>query len=432
MKITSNDHFTNKFANPFVLQPSPLTILNDKLKSEDLIDPLSLATGNGYQKLPFRSPATLSTLDNDVVDHQLASKLNRMYTQSPQLPRKTYELTANVDNLQHQSPQINHHIGNQSPYLQRKFAPSEVDYTNNYSPYKPLPQQHQQNTFSPVIRKRYQEGHLVSEDLEFRILHGNTSPIVLQRFYHQQNQLKDQKEEDQLRAIRMQSSSPNPYNHSSIPVKSGSPLPNPRYQHRQPQMIHRNMLHHPEPAYNASHNIYESQIPQLQSRMAAHGNGSIPSRHQQQPMYDNLGHRAQLACPSSPQLDRLRANLEKPNFYERHQKLPVEIESTYQLEMSKSQLQSNGSFLDKNKDKGMCWCHKWDSPASSLMLWPFLKIIFMLIFILFIFPAFVPATSIPHQNKPSMLCPKTCLHPHKQSFTLTLDNILIEMIGKTS
>lgn len=369
MKTTSNDHLTNKFTNPFVLQPSPLTILNDKLKSEDFIDPLTLATGNGYQKLPFHSPAAHSTLDNDVVDHQLASKLNRMYTQSPHLPRKAYDF----NNLQHQSPspQVNHHIGNQSPYLQRKFPPSDVDYTNNYSPYKSLPQQHQQNTFSPVIRKRYQEGHLVSEDLEFRILHGNTSPIVLQRFYHQQNQLKDQKEEDQLRAIRMQSSSPNPYNHSSIPVKSGSPLPNPRYQHRQHQMMHRNMLHHPEPTYNASHNIYESQIP----RMTANGNGSIPFRHQQQqqqqqPMYDNLGHRAQLACPSSPQLDRLRANLEKPNFYERHQKLPVEIESSYQLEMTKNQLQNNGSFLDKNKDKGTCRCRNTVrlSRLSSLML----------------------------------------------------------------
>lgn len=429
MKITSNDHLTNKFTNPFVLQPSPLTILNDQLKSEDLIDPLNHATG--YQKLPFRSPASHSTLDNDVVDHHLASKLNRMYTQSPQLPRKTYEFNSNMNNFQHQSPPIHQHMGSQSPFLQRKFPPNEVDYTNNYSPYKPLPQQHQQNTFSPVIRKRYQEGHLVSEDLEFRILHGNTSPIVLQRFYHQQNQLKDQKEEDQLRAIRMQSSSPNTqYKHSSIPVKSGSPLPNPRYQYRQqPQMMHRNMLHHPEQTYNASHNIYESQIPQLQSRVATNGNGSIPFRHQQQqPMYDNLGHRGQLACPSSPQLDRLRANLEKPNFYERHQKLPVEIESSYQLEMSKNQLQSNGSFLDKNKDKGMCRCRNSRCSANASLVF---QDYFYANFIFFIFPALSPLHPSCIKNKPSLnvFCLKTCLHPHNQSFTLTLDNILIKMIG---
>lgn len=340
---------------------SPMTILSDQLKNDDLIDSLTQhangATGNGYQKLAFRSPAPRTIIDNDVVDHHLTAKLNHLYTQSPQMPRKTYEFSPNMNNL-HQSPQHHHPVGNQSPYLQRKFGANDGDYANHYTPYKPLPQQ---STFSPVIRKRYQEGHLVSEDLEFRILHGNTSPIVLQRFYHQQNQFKDQKEEDQLRAIRLQSSSPNPYK-SSIPVKSNSPLPTSRLQHQQAhaQMLQRNILQQNE-SYNASQKIYESHIPQLQTRTMANGNGSVPYRHHQppqqqfqQPMYDNLGHRGHIPCPSSPQLDRLRANLEKPNFYERHQKLPVEIESSYQLEMNKNQLHTNGAFIsDKNKDKGM-------------------------------------------------------------------------------
>lgn len=398
---------TNNFSNPFMAQPS-MTILSEQMKRDDLAELNGAMLGNGYQKLPFHLPPS-STYDTDAVDHQLTAKLNRMlYTQSPQLPRKTYEFNANTANIiqqtnipsqlsqqptqlhhqplqihppqqplqmqfhqpshvnpphLHQAPQL-HHIGNQSPYMARKFAHNEPEYGTHYSPYKPLPlpqQQQPQSTFSPVIRKRYQEGHLVSEDLEFRILHGNTSPIVLQRFYHQQNQLKDQKEEDQLRAIRMQSSSPNPFK-SSIPVRNdGSPLLNPRFQHQQAQMLQRNVLHH-EPTYNASHKIHESHIPQLQSRMVANGNG-IPFRHQHQqqqpmpqhhpyqPMYDNVAHRAQIACPGSPQLDRLRANLEKPNFYERHQKLPVEIES-YQLDSSMNQ--SNGLNMDsKNKDKGM-------------------------------------------------------------------------------
>lgn len=354
MNSSSNDHYTNNFTNPFILHQPTLTILSEQMKKEDRNDPLNQlgigngATGNGYQKLPFRSPAVV---DNDLVDYHMTSQLNRMYTQSPQLPRKTYEFNSNMNNL-NPSPQLH-----QSPYMQRKFPQPEQDYGNHYSPYKPLPQQ-PPTTFSPVIRKRYQEGHLVSEDLEFRILHGNTSPIVLQRFYHQQNQLKDQKEEDQLRAIRMQSSSPNPFA-SSIPVKAGgSPLPHSRFQHKPAQqMLHRSVLHHQEPTYNASHKIYESHIPQLQSRMVANGNGSVPYRHhqQQQQMYDNVAHRAQLACPSSPQLDRLRASLEKPNFYERHQKLPVEIESNYQLESSMNQ--NNGAFIsDKNKEKGETCC----------------------------------------------------------------------------
>lgn len=349
----STDYKANAFTNPFTAtaaEIATLTILSEQMKHEDLNEPIN-QHANGYQKLPFRSPA-----DTDLVDHHLTPRLNRMYTQSPQLPRKTYEFSPNM-NHNHPAPQLHHHHGTQSPYMPRKFPPNETDYANPYNPYKPLPQ----STFSPVIRKRYQEGHLVSEDLEFRILHGNTSPIVLQRFYHQQNQFKDQKEEDQLRAIRMQSSSPNPFKNapSGIPVKSGSPLLQPRYQHHhQPApMMQRNVLHQHHTEY-ASHHVYESNIPQLQARMMSNGNGSIPYRlHQQQhqPMYDNLTHRGQPVCPSSPQLDRLRANLEKPNFYERNQKLPVEIESSYQLEMSKrDQLHNNGVLIGENKakDKG--------------------------------------------------------------------------------
>lgn len=341
------------FNNPFSVAPiSSLTVIGDQYKTEPL--DLPQVAGNGYQKLPpYCSPVPMhSMIDHDAVDHHLASKLNRMlYTQSPQLPRKTYDLFSNT---------IVPHIGSQSPFMPRKFPANETDYGGNYNPnpYKPL-QQQPSSTFSPVIRKRYQEGHLVSEDLEFRILHGNTSPIVLQRFYHQQNQLKDQKEADELRAIRLQSASPNPYKstQSSIPVKSNSPLPSLRYQ--QHHQMPRNNLQNYEPL-PASQRIYESQIPQFQSRMVSNGNGTIqnnmyrqyhqPPQHQQ-PMYDNI--RAQMACPGSPQLDRLRANLEKPNFYERHQKLPVEIDNPYQqMEMNKNQ--NNGLIGDnnKNKDKG--------------------------------------------------------------------------------
>lgn len=361
LKSTSNDYHSN---NPFTAQSQNLTILSEQMKKDDRTDPLSQlgngATGNGYQKLPFRSVTPHSLVDNDVVDYHLTSQINRLYTQSPQLPRKTYEFNSNMNNSINPSPPPHQLIASQSPYMQRKF-PNEKDYGTHYSPYKSLPPQQQPTTFSPVIRKRYQEGHLVSEDLEFRILHGNTSPIVLQRFYHQQNQLKDQKEEDQLRAMRMQSASPNQFRGtpSSIPLKSGSPLHSTRFQHQPAQqMLNRNVFHHhQEPTYNASHKIYESHIPQLQSRVMSNGNGTVPYRHyqqqqNQQPMYDNVTYRAQLACPSSPQLDRLRANLEKPNFYERNQKLPVDIENSFQLDSSMNQ--SNGAFIsDKNKDKGM-------------------------------------------------------------------------------
>lgn len=332
--LAGND-FSKIFSNPFSSASThPISTL--------AIEPsfLQQPPGNGYQKLPaYCPPALLHTMiENDAVDNSLALKLNRMlHTQSPQLPRKIYEPTpSNVPFL-----------GNQSPYMQQKFQPDEGDY----NPYKPLPQP-PSSTFSPVIRKRYQEGHLVSEDLEFRILHGNTSPIVLQRFYHQQNQFKDQKKEaDELRAIRLQSASPNPFKNtqSSIPVKSSSPLPQRYQQHQIPRGNMQNFDHLPTTFNATSQRIYESHIPQLQSRTISNGNGTIQNHYRHQPMYDNV--RAQIPCPGSPQLDRLRANLEKPNFYERHQKLPVEIESSYQ-QMEANRNQSTGINSEKNKDKG--------------------------------------------------------------------------------
>lgn len=383
---------TKSYTNPFTMTATAttnLTILSEQLKNNDFDDaPKQSNNGNGYQQhMTYRPPAP-QPIDDENIGAHLASKMHRLYTQSPQLPRRTYEFNSASGQVSQVPVPIQHHAPvntNQSPYMPRKFTSDEADFGNHYSPYQPLPptqQQIQQSTFSPVIRKRYQEGQLVAEDLEFRILHGNTSPIVLQRFYHQQNQLRDQKEEE-LRNSRMtNSSSPNPYRNvqqpSGIPIKSGSPLPL-RYQPSPTLMHNRNAYHHPEPIYNASHHQnYElmqhhhhqqqhlQQLPhqQIQTKLA-NGNGSIPFHihqqnlhHQKQPsIYDNLNHqRAPMPCPGSPQLDRLRMNLEKPNFYERHQKLPVEIESNYQMmERNASPAQQSngvGSIGDKNKEKG--------------------------------------------------------------------------------
>lgn len=246
---------------------------------------------------------------------------------------------------------------------------------------------------SPVIRKRYQKGNLIAEDLQYRHLHGNTSPIVLQRFYHQQNQFRDQKEEES-RALRV-SSPPtgNPFrNHQSgiasgIPIKSGnSPnLNNLRYiQHHQQQSPARpsgtgmynyqrqqQYQHQQEPIYQQQplpSQIYESHIPLLQSKHN-NGNGQMHHHQQQQPLpqqqqhlhhhqqqlqYDPIN-RAPLQCPNSPQLDRLRASLEKPNFYERNQKLPIEVESSYGLDQSTIS-NNNGVNVDKHKERGKCFC----------------------------------------------------------------------------
>jgi hypothetical protein len=180
---------------------------------------------------------------------------------------------------------------------------------------------------------------MVAEDLEFRILHGNTSPIVLQRFYHQQKQFRDQNQEE-LRAMQ-KAALPNAHNNSHhtnpfeshIPIARNSPS---TYYNKYGSSPARNVNHF------ESNNYYNNASPQHHDNFAPR-NGSIPYKvhvnnspihnsqyhhhqHQQQqpPQIPMRYDRPPIPCPSSPQLDRLRANLEKPNFYERHQ-LPVEV-----------------------------------------------------------------------------------------------------------
>ncbi|XP_050100502.1 dual specificity mitogen-activated protein kinase kinase hemipterous-like isoform X2 [Anopheles aquasalis] len=60
--------------------------------------------------------------------------------------------------------------------------------TNGSNPSSPL----------PVLRKaQHDTGTTTQDDTQYKHLHGNTSPIVLQRFYHQQNQLYEQQREAQ-------------------------------------------------------------------------------------------------------------------------------------------------------------------------------------------------------------------------------------------
>lgn len=266
--------------------------------------------GNGhYQKL------VTNKFNNDSsIDYELLSKFNRMHTQSPQLPRKNYATLRNLNN----SPPS--YMPQGSPLLQQKLM-MKTDENLHYNSYKPPAQM---STYSPVVKKRYgTDGVMVAEDLEFRILHGNTSPIVLQRFYHQQNQLRDQKIEEQMRAMKDNAPSTNPFEHHA---QSNIPLANNSYSRYQSS---------PTPQ---RHNFYElnymnntspqnSYVPQHSRN--TNGNSMIPSyRHHVNQMdvqhmkHENLA----LRPPSSPQLDRLRVNLEKPNFYERHQLLPVEVQ----------------------------------------------------------------------------------------------------------
>lgn len=361
---TTSNLYSESSSTLFQHQQPQMSIYNNsnkQLMSDDAFaNDLDFRSENVHQKM--------SLTQDYSAEEELILKLNRMHTQSPQLPRKTYA-SLNTNSPHFLPPSSI--AAQESPRLQSKFQ-HHPDYHNQhyqqYQPhhaYKPLPQ----STFSPVVKKRYGvDGNMV-EDLEFRILHGNTSPIVLQRFYHQQKQFRDQNQEE-LRAMQTtalpSTTNTNPFN-SHIPIarNTNSPM---YYNNRYGSSPARN--HHESNYYNNAspqhHNNYISR----------NGNGTIPYRHhmnsspmhsstqyqqhqqqQQQPQHHNYHQAPQLPtrydrppipCPSSPQFDRLRANLEKPNFYERHQ-LPVEIHLKETITSSST---SNGVSTNE-KSKGM-------------------------------------------------------------------------------
>lgn len=360
---TNNIFMDSTNTTIFQQQPPQMSIFNNKqLISDDVIaSNLDFrGTGNGYQKLP--------TAQNDYgADEDLVVKLNRMHTQSPQLPRKTY--TSLNTNSPHFLPPSSI-AAHESPRLQSKFhhpqQQQQPEYHNHYQQYqplhayKPLPQ----STFSPVVKKRYGvDGNMVSEDIEFRILHGNTSPIVLQRFYHQQKQFRDQNQEE-LRAMQTAAlpsatiSNTNPFN-SHIPIARNTNSPS--------SMFYNNRYGSSSPARNQyESNYYNNASPQHHNNYTPRNNGngsSIPYRQHlnNSPMHSSSQYQPQpqqqlpmrydrppIPCPNSPQLDRLRVNLEKPNFYERHQ-LPAEVHLKESITSSST---SNGVTANE-KSKGM-------------------------------------------------------------------------------
>lgn len=259
-------------------QPQQSSILNNsQIMSDDVMaNCLDFRTGNGYQKLTT-APTTHDFAH--AAEEELRAKFNRMHTQSPQLPRKTYA-TLNTNSTHYLPPSSTLIAPPESPRLQSKFQhhnhqQQQPDYHNHYqqytpqhihNAYKPLPQ----STFSPVVKKRFGvDGNMVAEDLEFRILHGNTSPIVLQRFYHQQKQFRDQNQEE-LRAMQ-NAALPTSTTHHTNPFESHIPIarnsPSPYYN-----------KYGTSPARNVNHfesNYYNNASPQQHHDNFAPRNGNL-------------------------------------------------------------------------------------------------------------------------------------------------------------
>lgn len=128
------------------------------------------------------------------------------------------------------------------------------------------------NPSSPLMLNRKMID--LNEDQQYKHLQGNTSPIVLQRFYHQQNQLRENKQYEQS------SQATNPfYQHhqqppSGIPVKY-SPLPSHRTVHHPSNPALAGPGSYPQLMPAESSNIPTYQYPQLTSGSPKHKTGGF-------------------------------------------------------------------------------------------------------------------------------------------------------------
>lgn len=124
------------------------------------------------------------------------------------------------------------------------------------------------NPSSPLMLNRKMID--LNEDQQYKHLQGNTSPIVLQRFYHQQNQLRETKQyEPSATNPFYQPQHQHQHQPSGIPVKY-SPLPS----HR--------TVHHPSNPYVGPPQQLPPSYPQLVPVAAAAESSHIPTYQYQQ------------------------------------------------------------------------------------------------------------------------------------------------------
>uniref|UniRef100_A0A2M4CYR9 mitogen-activated protein kinase kinase n=1 Tax=Anopheles darlingi TaxID=43151 RepID=A0A2M4CYR9_ANODA len=133
------------------------------------------SSNNGSSEYGSGSPKKESTLSS------LGQSIFKNLTTSPFSQRKSL---ANASSGESKLGTIT-----SPPYTEATGSPMETYMqTNGSNPSSPL----------PMLRKtQHDTGTTTQDDTQYKHLHGNTSPIVLQRFYHQQNQLYEQQREAQ-------------------------------------------------------------------------------------------------------------------------------------------------------------------------------------------------------------------------------------------
>lgn len=135
------------------------------------------------------------------------------------------------------------------------------------------------NPSSPLLLNRKMID--LNDEQQYKQLQGNTSPIVLQRFYHQQNQLRESKQQQLEQQL-----STNPFYQAQQPQPSGIPI---KYS---PLPSHRTVHHPANPAFTGGNYMgYPQMVPQETS--------NIPTYQYQQLNAANIGSNSS-SSPSKP------------------------------------------------------------------------------------------------------------------------------------
>ncbi|XP_035899962.1 dual specificity mitogen-activated protein kinase kinase hemipterous-like isoform X2 [Anopheles stephensi] len=162
-----------------------------------------------------------------------------------------------------------------SPFAQRKSVPpgeSKLASASSNAPPVPVASANiyanggagsggssSSNPSSPLLLLRKAQHDAPDTDTQYKHLQGNTSPIVLQRFYHQQNQLIEQQREALHQQHQQHQQAVYGYS-SPSPVPSASE-PSPRPTRYSPLPSHRTVHHGVHPVLSNANLPHQSAIP---------------------------------------------------------------------------------------------------------------------------------------------------------------------------
>ncbi|KXJ82983.1 hypothetical protein RP20_CCG010025 [Aedes albopictus] len=252
-----------------------------------------------YLKLQQPSAIFSSSTNSSSTHITAGPEVNRKYKHSPFLPRRVAAATdpnanAAAENPMHAygSPKKESTLSTLGQSIFRNLTTSPFSHRKSeqksYKP--PLPGEDGgggsgmsmlngnrpgfSNPSSPLLLNRKMID-LIDEQ-QFKQLQGNTSPIVLQRFYHQQNQLRENKQLEQHLSTNPFYQPPQP---SGIPIKY-SPLPSHRTVHHaaNPAFAGGNYMGYPQMMPQEASNIPMYQYQQLNPANTGCNSSSSPSK----------------------------------------------------------------------------------------------------------------------------------------------------------